>query len=1471
MTRRCQASRGRSSVAWTCLALTLATVAVPSPAPVQAQALQVQRIEDWANPTPTTAAVVEQSPAITFLFNQADDAISRADWKLAIDSLQRIIEERSAGLVTRDTSAGGGVVVYESSRRLALRRLGGLPPAGLEAYRLLYDGRAKGLLNRALRDNDLGGLRDVVHRYLLTRHGDDAADALASRALDEGRPAEALAVLTDVRELVPDADVPPARLAGKLTAAYLALGRQDEAGRTLADLRQHGQGTAEDWLAYLTPEVVRPMGGEGEGAGAAWAMSGGGPRRTGRMAAVTPFLEQRSPWRYALPGGVTDVWQRVFQDDPSRPPRVPQVQMVAAEDRVFLRLNEGCAALDADTLEELWRSESPGETVAARQRERFQRMARTRFGLNAEVTTVEDRLIAEIALAGPLLLTLEATDAGVQYDEQGVMFRQGGVLLNRLQLDYLADWSNRLIAFDAGTGALRWQQGRTFDSDDPLGAARFCGLPIQVEGTLWLPLWDRGDLFAAALDPADGTLQERILLCSIDQSVGTAPGPLQIAYADGLLFIPTVHGGVFCVDLASRTLRWAATWPRPAAWSAYDAGTQPSAFGLVAGSALVTYGTDDASVRAFDVSSGAPLWTFPRLRSPAPIGADAERVWMAGREIVCLSAKDGSKLWGHRVEGVPTGLPAISGSHVYVPTEDGLTVLDAATGNALPPMALPEGESPLGNLICLGTALYSVDSGVVRRFVDLEAGYDRLVASWTDARGDARVGVRLAWAELLRGEPARALEILDAVSPGDAATDARLERELARARMETLLQLAAAGAGDPLELLAQAERCAATPQDRFRVKLKMADRLAAVGRSADAYQALWQLSGEAPDDQAAPLSDWVHGRATLLIADRLAELQERAGPAALGALRAPLREEAQTLAAQLDDAATRDEARRRLLVMAELDGDGPMAGEVLLRLGEWELRRRRYEQAEWYLRRCAARATDDPPAMRALMRLCELYAGEDVALADPLAQRLDDLDRRFGPRPLVHDEGQTETRTVSAWVAAQRRVVSEDGSGALASGSLLATPISAQGWTPDRRQPVPRLVELAGTPHERPTSFLVYPGDGALYAMDAVTGEPIWAASLAASEEESDWGEPEFRARQGPLPPRRVACDGQTLVVADTAGLRAVGIVSGKLLWERPFARAVAEEELTDLDYAIAARDGVVAAAMDLDRLVLLRGLDGSLIWERTLRGSPADMIWLTPGHVLVSDLDQRQVQIFDLADGTAVGQAVFAPSAGHQSVRLVVGDSVLCGPSTASDFRGVVGIDISSAKARWKVPVDADYFELFVAGERHVGVGADDGRVWMIDIESGEVLFERRAPSFAYVQDGRLIGPTLVLLRSANVEGQTRHVMVGMDVATGSVVWERSDLAHPAVIDGRLNVVDDTLLMFLERPLGDRRGSATLLALVDPATGKDLGEPTEVFRAGSRDRLNGDVVITDTSVIIGTTSDIRAYTIRDVAGTSPR
>ncbi|MEK6677386.1 MAG: hypothetical protein AABZ47_17255, partial [Planctomycetota bacterium] len=283
------------------------TFAQPNRQQVEAQ-IQVQRAQGVVqNPGVAAAkikdarvrsqkpAIIEMSAPMANLFARADEGINRQDWKLAIDSLQRIIDDPEGSLIPTHAGATPGGQLFEFTRRQAISRLAALPPVALSSYRVLYDGTAKGLFDRAKTARDLRGLREIVTRYPLTTYGDDAADQLAAWALEEGRATDAASLLLDIRLWMRDSDVPKERVLGKLAIAYAMLGMVDYANLTLEVLQQQlgDKEATPPWFPELKKLVLQQSNPD---APEFSSFPPTPPREPGSSGPLIPTLMPATPW-----------------------------------------------------------------------------------------------------------------------------------------------------------------------------------------------------------------------------------------------------------------------------------------------------------------------------------------------------------------------------------------------------------------------------------------------------------------------------------------------------------------------------------------------------------------------------------------------------------------------------------------------------------------------------------------------------------------------------------------------------------------------------------------------------------------------------------------------------------------------------------------------------------------------------------------------------------------------------------------------------------------------------------------------------------------------------------------------------------------------------------------------------------------------------------------------------------------------
>src|SRR5262245_19829471 len=123
----------------------------------------------------------------------AQDNILVENWKEAVEILQQLLdrEEDVFVPVTRQIGEEQTATVITSVRGEAARMIGNLPAKGLEFYKLTYGGSAAEKLKLAKESGDATYLDEVMRRFLYTDSGVEAAELLATRALDRGNFAKA--------------------------------------------------------------------------------------------------------------------------------------------------------------------------------------------------------------------------------------------------------------------------------------------------------------------------------------------------------------------------------------------------------------------------------------------------------------------------------------------------------------------------------------------------------------------------------------------------------------------------------------------------------------------------------------------------------------------------------------------------------------------------------------------------------------------------------------------------------------------------------------------------------------------------------------------------------------------------------------------------------------------------------------------------------------------------------------------------------------------------------------------------------------------------------------------------------------------------------------------------------------------------------------------------------------------------------
>ncbi len=1443
-------------------------------------------------------AMIHVSPPIQNLFQRAEEGAARADWKFAIDSLQRIIDDPEGSLVRRDDAIGAQGIVYESARRRAMRMLAGLPREGIQAYRLLYDGKAKGLFDRAEATRDKAALEAIVEKYFLTRFGDDAADLLASWALDEGKPAEAVRLLEQVRSVLVDRDVPEGRLVAKLAAAYAMLGRIDEAQALVSGWREQSPEAPPSWLGRVVEAGGRAGELRGEGAiRSSWPMAGGNSARTGFMAEVKPTLSSTAPWSFLRGDLQTELWSSSGGGESEGAFILPGMEMVGVGERVFARTPRGCLAVDANDLSLLW--EVSTEIEGLSKGIRLPRIQRFVWGSRSDenmTPAANDELAGAVAVAGEVLLTVErsgASDTTGEYETLRLLGRWGfnvsGVGTER---------GNRLVARNVRNGEVRWSQGRSRTTDDPLGSVWFRSVPLPVGDELWVPYLNQNDLYVAVLGAAEGDLRQNILLLTADAPNAGLERTLSPAYAEGTVFVPSGHGVLSAIDAGDYTPRWASVYATGAAadLSGHSAPASPwlSSPPIVTRGLVLLAPSDHDELLAFDTGTGAIRWRAPAAGSTYLIGADQESLWLGGQGITCRSIHDGKLMWQARPESAPTGRAVLCGTSVYMPTGAGLAGYAQSDGTAVDIEASSVPFPSLGRLLCHQDALYSLDAAGIRKFPDMERLYPESVARHEEEGFHPRHALLLARLELLRGDAPRALELAAAANEIADPDDAAIRGQAAAIQVDALLTLAERPQLDfsaTVELLRESARVAVTAQDRLRSGLAVADYLREGRHAVEAAKALCTLGVQPEADVALAIDDAVEGASRLVVRRRLDEwLSELDGSARRG-VDSFLADEVSAALALVDDPATAKVGARRLVAVAEL-GVSPSAHQALAGLARYEGALGRYEAAEQHLRRRLRLPGGESAALEAQMELCRLYAGLGETarglLNDEIAAMLRAGSDR--PVPVVYaatgaGKGSEVTSSVGAWAAQLVADLGEDQS-VIDETAAAPTKTVLQGTVAWSLQPPPRdsTVGFFGSRTTNVTPELLRADDvvsglrdrvlffdvedRAVFAVGARDRYPLWHAHLQLPE--SFVSDLQEQVGGGVSTGVEVAVDGQTAVFSTEEGLFAVGMVTGKRLWVRPFDGSWLPQGGQAAAWPVAARHGLVAGVLRPGRLALMRAGDGSTLWERHLRGEALSSVRLEGDLVITLDERAQGVNVLDVLDGRQLVRWNFRqPDAQGSSVAVLVADGLLVGPTREGPNDGVEAVDLSTGALVWRILLDRPLAALFEPAAGYVGIGLFGGEMRMVNLRTGEEIWQRRVARAHSIVGAVLRDGLMVTLHYAVRHTQQTPELTAIDVATGEVLWTREDLRLlDDLPQGEAGAAGEEWISAVVEYSDDGGGRSRRLgvALVNLRSGANVGPVVDVPSIDARLRLDGDIMRVAEAVVLRLPAATHSFPLLTVA-----
>ncbi|QDU96454.1 outer membrane protein assembly factor BamB family protein [Lignipirellula cremea] len=228
----------------------------------------------------------------------ADAYAADKHYDFACELWQKVINESGDALISQDGE------VYVSIAEQVERTVAGLPPEALRTYRVSADGEALALLAADPTDRERA-LSEVVRRYFLSSHGDEAAYELGCLALDRYDFVGALRLFERVLHRHPDPTVPQGELQLRLALASGRLGDAESAEKALAEAASAGSGRpSREALAAVRQDVKTAPNPPVMAGAKAWRMPLGSASGVGAMAAV-PDSFMASPltelWGFRFP------------------------------------------------------------------------------------------------------------------------------------------------------------------------------------------------------------------------------------------------------------------------------------------------------------------------------------------------------------------------------------------------------------------------------------------------------------------------------------------------------------------------------------------------------------------------------------------------------------------------------------------------------------------------------------------------------------------------------------------------------------------------------------------------------------------------------------------------------------------------------------------------------------------------------------------------------------------------------------------------------------------------------------------------------------------------------------------------------------------------------------------------------------------------------------------------------------------
>jgi outer membrane protein assembly factor BamB len=304
----------------------------------------------------------------------------------------------------------------------------------------------------------------------------------------------------------------------------------------------------------------------------------------------------------------------------------------------------------------------------------------------------------------------------------------------RVYLRVMSDSQSGLSCHDAKDGLQIWNTL----SIPELKNAVWLSDPVVVYGLAIAPFLLPGDRNVhgiAAVDAVTGRFRWRQMLQNGPTGIRVGQGYMGASMqlgppaADrGVVYAQTGIGSLAALNAFTGDIVWLSCYPRLTVndWNRGNSGATQSMFlrllklmsrgpmSPVVGEDVVALAPKDAvGVYGFDRKTGAPRWKLDMDDSRFLAGVCENTVLLADNTVRAVNINTGAQVWQYNMQGEPLfGHPGYAGGVLYLPTENGLQLVDARNGKLQSITPWDPRAGPLANFAITGKEIVGLNSSV---------------------------------------------------------------------------------------------------------------------------------------------------------------------------------------------------------------------------------------------------------------------------------------------------------------------------------------------------------------------------------------------------------------------------------------------------------------------------------------------------------------------------------------------------------------------------------------------------------------------------------------------------------------------------------------------------------------------------------------------------------------------------------------